>query len=80
MRTIAIAKLKATLSAELRRVRAGESITVLDRTTPVAVLSPIPKPIRVLNPSGKRYLFRKLTPLTTRDPLDYLEIDRTESW
>ena len=35
-----------TLSAELRRVRAGESITVLDCTTPVALLTPVPAAVR----------------------------------
>ncbi len=36
-----IAELKARLSAYLRRVRRGESITVLDRDTPVARLVPL---------------------------------------
>lgn len=40
MNAIGIADLKARLSAHLRRVRGGESVTVLDRKTPVARLVP----------------------------------------
>ena len=36
MRTVNIAKLKATLSQNLRRVRAGEEVLVCDRNKPVA--------------------------------------------
>ena len=80
MHSITIAKLKATLSAELRRVRAGESITVLDRTTPVAVLSPIPDAVRVAQAVREPYRYRQLTSLTSRDPLEYLDDERGESW
>lgn len=80
MHEITIARLKATLSAELRRVRSGESVTVLDRTTPVAVLSPIPGAVRVMQPAAAPYLYRPLTPLTTRDPMEYLNDERGESW
>jgi prevent-host-death family protein len=41
MRTVCIAKLKARLSEYLRGVRAGRSVTVLDRKTPVARIVPI---------------------------------------
>jgi prevent-host-death family protein len=41
MRKIGIAELKAQLSENLRAVRAGEVIVVLDRTTPVARIVPI---------------------------------------
>lgn len=80
MHAITIARLKATLSAELRRVRAGESVTVLDRTTPVAVLSPIPDAVRVVQPAAAPYVYRQLTPLTSRDPMEYLDDERGESW
>jgi antitoxin (DNA-binding transcriptional repressor) of toxin-antitoxin stability system len=42
MKAVKIAELKSHLSAHLRAVRAGESLTVLDRTTPVAQLVPVP--------------------------------------
>lgn len=41
MRTVKIAQLKSRLSAHLRQVRAGESLTVLDRDTPIARIVPI---------------------------------------
>ena len=80
MREIAIAKLKATLSAELRRVRAGESVTVLDRTTPVAVITPIPEAVRVTRKAEGRYRYRELTPLMSHDPLVHLAAERGDRW
>ena len=80
MRSITIAKLKATLSAELRRVRAGESVTVLDRTTPVAVLAPVPEAVRVVQPAATPYAYRRLPPLTSRDPSQHLADERGERW
>ena len=41
MRQVRIADLEARLSEYLRAVRAGESIAVLDRDTPVAQLIPV---------------------------------------
>ena len=80
MRGITIAKLKASLSAELRRVRAGEPVTVLDRTTPVALLVPVPDAVRVVRAAEAPYAYRKLQPLTARDPLPYLDEERREAW
>jgi prevent-host-death family protein len=40
MKTVRIAELKARLSEYLREVRRGQTITVLDRETPVARLVP----------------------------------------
>ena len=80
MRGITIAKLKATLSAELRRVRAGEPVTVLDRTTPVALLVPVADAVRVVRAAEAPYAYRKLQPLTARDPLPYLDEERGEAW
>ena len=39
--SIGIRELRDTLSAVLRRVRAGESITVTDRRRPIAVVVPV---------------------------------------
>ena len=41
MRTITIAELKAHLRAELKKVQAGDPVTVLDHKRPVAVLGPV---------------------------------------
>jgi prevent-host-death family protein len=40
MLSVRIAHLKARLSEHLRRVRRGESVTVLDRDTPIARIVP----------------------------------------
>jgi prevent-host-death family protein len=40
MKTINISQFKAHISEELRRVRTGDSITILDRDIPVAVVVP----------------------------------------
>jgi antitoxin (DNA-binding transcriptional repressor) of toxin-antitoxin stability system len=40
METISISELKARLSSELRKVRAGIELVVLDRDKPVAMLVP----------------------------------------
>jgi len=40
MKTVGIAELKATLSERIAEVRRGETITVLDRKTPVATIAP----------------------------------------
>ena len=80
MRGITIARLKATLSAELRRVRAGEPVTVLDRTTPVALLVPVPDAVCVVRAAAAHYAYRKLQPMTRRDPLPYLDQERGDAW
>jgi prevent-host-death family protein len=41
MKTVNIAQLKTHLSQHLREVRAGGVLTVLDRNTPIARLTPI---------------------------------------
>ena len=53
MKRVGIAELKARLSEHLRRVREGESVTVLDRRTPVARLVPWEReqsPLRIRGP------------------------------
>ncbi|MGQ0722874.1 MAG: type II toxin-antitoxin system Phd/YefM family antitoxin [Candidatus Eiseniibacteriota bacterium] len=42
MRTVRIGELKARLSEYLRGVRRGRPLTVLDRDTPIAVITPYP--------------------------------------
>lgn len=40
MLKVRVAELKAKLSEHLRKVRRGNSVTVMDRNTPIAVISP----------------------------------------
>ena len=44
MRTVNIGALKNSLSAELRHVRSGEEVLVMDRNRPVAKIIPIHSP------------------------------------
>jgi antitoxin (DNA-binding transcriptional repressor) of toxin-antitoxin stability system len=43
MKSVGVAELKSNLSKHLRAVRRGETLTVLDRRTPVAQLVPCPE-------------------------------------
>jgi prevent-host-death family protein len=48
MRKVRIAELKARLSEHLRSVRNGETLTVLDRETPIARIVPYaPQPLDI---------------------------------
>jgi prevent-host-death family protein len=51
---VGVAQLKARLSEYLRRVRRGETITVLDRETEIARILPLEDadPLSVRSPSG----------------------------
>lgn len=41
MRTVSISRLKARLSEQLRYVKGGERVLILDRGSPVAMLAPL---------------------------------------
>lgn len=62
MKRVRIAELKAKLSEYLRAVRRGESVTVMDRETPIAVINPVDR-----GPGG---LSIRATSSTTGKPSD----------
>ena len=71
---VRIADLKARLSAYLRRVRAGESLTVLDRDTPIARIVPLPSESRLSVRASRGRLHEvRLPPALTLDR-DVVEI------
>ena len=80
MRTIAIAALKAHLSAEVKKASAGERIVVVDHNHPVALLTPLPTGLPMARKAASRYEFRDLTPLVSRDPLETLDEERADRW
>jgi prevent-host-death family protein len=80
MRTIAIATLKAHLSAEVKKASAGERIVVVDHNHPVALLTPLPTGLPMARKAASRYGFRDLTPLVSRDPLENLAEERADRW
>ena len=47
MKTASVSKLKASLSAYLRRVERGEEVLVTDRGRPIAKLTPLPNQERL---------------------------------
>ena len=84
MRTISIAELKAHLSAELKKVQAGDPVTVLDHKKPVAVLGPVKQPGYTLTITKPRTNFSReplgWEALTDHDPLPGLLEDREDRW
>lgn len=46
--SVRVAELKSRLSEYLRRVRRGETVTVLDRDTPIARLTPLAPAVAAL--------------------------------
>jgi antitoxin (DNA-binding transcriptional repressor) of toxin-antitoxin stability system len=83
---VKISELKAHLSAFLGKVRQGRSFTVLDRKTPIALLTPLPPepsaalrapPAQVRRGRGDLKRIRPLPPLALEsDSLALLLADR----
>lgn len=80
VRTIAIATLKAHLSAEVKKAAAGERIVVVEHRRPVALLTPLPTGLTVSRKAKARYRYRDLKPLVSRDPLVPLTEERADRW
>ena len=80
MKTISVSELKAHLSAELRRVKSGEQIVVLEHRRPVAVLKPYTTQRLVVHEPQELYEPSELSPLTAVDPDSALEEERDERW
>jgi prevent-host-death family protein len=80
METISVSALKAHLSAELKKVKTGTRITILEHKRPVAVISPIEEEPLFIKEADRPFRCRDLTPLTDIDPLIELEKDRGERW
>ena len=77
MKQVRIAELKAKLSEYLRAVRRGETITVLDRDTPVAQIVPVrtPSALRVRKPApGSPPPNRIPLPKPTKLPIDVVQL------
>jgi prevent-host-death family protein len=80
MKKVGIAELKARLSEYLRAVRAGETITVMDRDRPVAELGPHrsgPPPLRVRRPRGR---YKSVHDVPLPPPLPYAVAEDAVQW
>lgn len=80
METISVSDLKAHLSSQLKRIRSGVTLTVLDHRHPVAQLMPIGDESLFVHKAQGRYECEELEPLTRNDPLRALEEERRDSW
>ncbi|HUW41128.1 MAG TPA: hypothetical protein VMV90_08940 [Rectinemataceae bacterium] len=78
METITISGFKAKISEQLRKVRAGESILIADRETPIALVSPIAEEprVRIRNPKVEKFAPPPPPSPIKHDPLEYLLEDR----
>ena len=78
MRTTNISYFKAHISEELRRIRAGERVVILDRDIPVAEVVPYregEKKLRIRLPRH-RLSCPKSSVSVKKDPLQYLMEER----
>ncbi|MBN2341509.1 MAG: type II toxin-antitoxin system Phd/YefM family antitoxin [Deltaproteobacteria bacterium] len=81
METISISKLKAHLSAEIKKVKSGSRIVIMDHNYPVAELKPLGEEETLFVREAKiEYRCEPLNPLTTQNPLDAVIEDREERW
>ncbi|MCK5156503.1 MAG: type II toxin-antitoxin system Phd/YefM family antitoxin [Spirochaetales bacterium] len=80
MQTISISKLKAHLSAELKKVQTGSRILVLDHKRPVAELIPTNTGELFLREAEKPYIYHPLTPITMKDPVHVIDEERSDRW
>ncbi|WP_304226362.1 type II toxin-antitoxin system Phd/YefM family antitoxin [Gracilinema caldarium] len=80
METISVSKLKAHLSAELKRVERGIELTVVDHKRPVARLAPLNRDSLFVREAQGSYEYKDLEPLVKQDVMQALEDERDESW
>lgn len=80
METTSVSYLKAHLSAELRRIEAGEELTVMDHKRPVARLVPVTEVSVVHKPAETRYVPVRFAPLIAADADELLAAEREDSW
>ena len=83
MKTISISKLKTHLSGEIKKVRQGTKITILDHNHPVAELIPLQIEEELFTRAAeKKYEYRTLPPLikTEKDIKVDIDEERSDRW
>ena len=78
MKTSNISYFKAHLSQELRAVRNGERIVILDRDIPVAEVVPYDKEKIRIQPPKKTLRYTETSFCVSKDPLLYLMEERVK--
>ena len=79
MKAISISKLKTHLSAELKKVKAGETLVVTDHSREVALIVPLPEKVPVKSKATVPFQLEEYEPLVKNDPqaiLQELRADR----
>ncbi|PKL08549.1 MAG: hypothetical protein CVV51_08380 [Spirochaetae bacterium HGW-Spirochaetae-7] len=79
-RNVAIAELKSHLSAEIRRVREGETITIVDHRKPVARLTGLGSIPGYVRRRQRPFVWRGLQPLMVGEVQDIIDRERADSW
>jgi antitoxin (DNA-binding transcriptional repressor) of toxin-antitoxin stability system len=72
METISVSNLKAHLSGELKKVKAGSTLVILEHRHPVAMVVPFNKDPLLVREAKSSYNCKKLSSLTSSDPLQKL--------
>ena len=81
MQTISASKLKAHLSAELKKVRSGKSVTIPDHRPPIVRIVPMDeKGSLFAREATKPYACRKPEPLMKDDQQTALDDERSDLW
>jgi len=78
MKTISVSGLKTHLSEELRSVKAGETVLVMEHRHPVAKLVPMADEPLFAREAKTRYACTVLGPLTDKDPTQFLLEERSD--
>jgi antitoxin (DNA-binding transcriptional repressor) of toxin-antitoxin stability system len=79
MKTMTISAFKARISSELKRVRKGERIVLLNRDIPVAEVVPYSKANETfIRPPQGKLKFERVSFTVEVDPLIYLMEDRNK--
>jgi len=79
-RTIEVSELKAHLSAELRRVKEGETTIIVDHKKPVAKLCGLESAPRYARRSSNPFIWKEFEPLITDDLQAMIDKERADSW
>jgi len=79
-RTVAVAELKAHLSAELRRVQEGETTIIVDHRKPVARLSGLGSVPRYARRREYPFVWQEFEPLMKGDLQAMIDKERADSW
>jgi len=80
METISITNLKAHLSSELKKVKKGKRIQVIEHKRPIAILIPSETEELFVCLAEKKYSYQPVLPLTDKDPLLELKEERLDGW